>query len=395
MSEPLDIQIWDNQAIRVRLGSAKQRGAYNLRYTTLLPGGCGECQWRWPAQVGTAADYMVPPTLWGYNYRVDIVLAGEVIWSGRMEDLKLHKGADGVYWEVRALGFGVNLNDQVYTTQNVGAAETSTTITNAIATLAPQITAVSIDATGFSLTSPTVNLKMITAAAVVAWAAKYGDVTTYNPQVWYVYPDSDGTIRFTFSDRPTTVSIKGMVADFDEADFALFGKNLYNVAQVQYNGGTSVLTDTTTMAARQAAGPDGWGVVKHLIAVLPEITNSADATQAAAAMMTQFGVPRVAATSLKTSRTADQLTLRDSNGYRVDPLRIRAGTLMQFLDMPDTAGAYQGIQWANTFLIAGTDYDEDTQTLTITPEGYDNSSQKLLAKVDYLLRGRLGLTGVA
>lgn len=367
-------------------------GVWGLRYTTVLPGGCGECTFNLPAN---PQRFMSPPSIWGYNFRVDLYDAGDMFWSGRMEDLELHKGADGVHWTIRSLGYGINLNDQVYTSQNVGATETSTIISSAISSLAPQIGATSITATGFTLASATVTMKMISAGAMIAWAAKYGAATTYDPQVWYVYPDSDGTIRFTFQDRPTTVSIKGLVADFEEADFALFGKNLYNVAQVQYNGAASTLTDSATNAAQQGAGPGGWGVVKHLIAVLPEITNSADATQAAAAMMTQFGTPRIAATSLKTSRTIDQLNLRDSNNERVNPLRIRSGTLMQFLDMPDTAGEYQGIQWANTFLIAGTDYDEDSQTLTITPEGYDNSSQKLLAKVDYLLRGRLGLTGVA
>ena len=395
MTEAIDIQVRDNQSTAVRLGSMKAAGAYGLRYSTVLPGGCGECTFNLPAKGNTATDYMVPPSAWGYNYRVDLVLAGEIIWSGRMEDLALQKSGDSVHWTIKALGYGVNLNDQVYTTQAVNNVETSTIISNAITSLAPQIGATSITASGYTITNTaTVTLKLITAAAVIAWAAKYGDAT-FNPQVWYVYPDVDGTIRFTFADRPTTVSIIGLIADFEEADFALFGKNLYNKAQVQYNGGASVLTDNTTNLAKQSAGPGGWGVIKTLIAVLPEISQSADATQAASAMMTQFGVPRIAATSLRTSRTVDQLNLKDSNGDRVNPLRIRAGSLMQMLDMPDTAGAYQGIQWANTFLIAGTDYDEDSQTLTLTPEGYDNSAQKLLAKVDYLLRGRLGLTGVA
>lgn len=391
MSEPIDIQVRDNQSTPARLGSAKARGAWGLRYSTILPGGCGECTFNLPANPNS---YMAPPSIWGYNYRVDLTVGGEYIWSGRMEDLELHKGADGVHWQIRALGYGINLNDQYYTTQAVNNVETSTIISSAVASLAPQIGATSITATGFTISNATaVTLKLVSAAAAIAWASRYGAVTTYNPQVWYVYPDSDGTIRFTFQDRPTSVSIKGMVADFDEADFALFGKNLYNRAVVQYNGAAS--TATVDKPALQAAGPAGWNIIKTFAMVLPEITQSADATQAANAMVTQFGTPRIAATSLRTSRTADQLNLLDSNGERVNPLRIRSGTLMQFLDMPNTDGAYQGIQWANTFVIAGTEYDEDTQTLTLTPEGYDNSAQKLMAKVEYLLRGRLGLTGVA
>ena len=390
MSEPIDIMVRDNQSSPARLGSMRPHGAYGLRYSTILPGGCAECTFRLPA----TDDFLTPPSQWGYNYRVDLQLGGVVIWSGRMEDLQLHKGGDGVYWEIRSVGYGVNLNDQYYTTQAVNNVETSTIVSSAISSLAPQIAATSITATGFTIDNTTaVTLKMVSAAAAIAWAARFGLATTYNPQQWYVYPDSDGTIRFTFESRPTSVSIKGMVADFEEADFALFGKNLYNRAVVQYNGATSVATANDTTL--QAAGPGGWNVIKTFAMVLPEITQSVDAGQAANALLEQFGTPRIAATSLRTQRTVDQLNLLDSNGERVDPIKIRAGTLMQFLDMPDTGGAYQGIQWANTFVIAGTEYDEDSQTLTITPEGYDNSAEKLMAKVDYLLRGRLGLTGVA
>lgn len=390
MIEPLDIQVRDNQSTPLRLGSMRRVGAYGLRFSTILPGGCGECTFRLPA----TDDFLTPPQQYGYNYRVDLVQGGAIIWSGRMEDLEMHKGGDGVYWQIRALGYGVNLNDQYYTTQAVNNVETSTIVSSAISSLAPQIGATSITATGFTISNATaVTLKLVSAAAAIAWAARYGLVTTYNPQQWYIYPDDDGTVRFTFESRPTNVSIRGLLADFEEADFALFGKNLYNRAVVQYNGAGSVATVNNT--ALQAAGPAGWNVIKTFAAVLPEITQSADATQAANVFITQFGTPRIAATSLTTHRNVNQLNLRDSNNNRVDPIRIRAGTLMQLMDMPTTNGAYQGIQWANTFVIAGTEYDEDTQTLTLTPEGYDNSAQKLMAKVEYLLRGRLGLTGVA
>lgn len=388
----IDIRVRNNYSPPVTLEAPRRMGAYGLRYSTQLPGGCAECTFNIPVSSQSAEDYMVPPSIFGYNYRVDLVDNSEVFWSGRMEDLELHKGTDGIYWTIRAVGFGVNLTDQVYQTQNVNNVETSTVIQNAVTSLAPQIASYSITASGFTLSNTAaITLRAMTAGAVVAWASRFGDASL-NPQQWYVYPDSDGTIRFTWEDRPTTAAIQAMISDFHEADFALYGKNLFNrVVSQTANGVTYVQTETTASQTLQQAGPAGWGIIKTFLAVLPETVNAIDHDQLGKTLLSQFGTPRIAATSLKTGKSVDQLNMRDTYGRVVDPIRIRAGTLMSFVDMPDTAGAYNGIQWNNTFVIAGTDYHEDTQTLTVTPEGYDNTAQKLFAKVEYLLRGRLGL----
>lgn len=386
---PIDINIRNNYTTPVNLGSARSLGAYGLRFSTMLPGGCGECTFNLPVSSFSAEDYLVPPSIWSYNNRVNLLDGGEMFWSGRMEDLELHKGTDGIYWTIRALGFGVNLMDQIYTTQDVRNVATGTVITNAVTSLAPQITAYSVSASGFTLSNvAAITLNTISAGAVVAWASRYGD-SAFNPAQWYVYPDSDGTIRFTWEDRPTTAGIRALLADFHEADFALYGKNLYNRIVSHTSGGSHVTRNNTTLQGGGELG--GWNVIKTFVAVLPETAQAADHQQLGDALLTQFGTPRIAATSLRTQKAADQLTMVDTYGRQVNPFRIRAGQLMQFMDMPTSAGLSNGIQWANTFVVAGTDYDEDSQTLTITPEGYDNSADKLLAKVDYLLRGRLGL----
>lgn len=391
MATAFDILVKDNQATPTPRGNLKRRGAYGLRFSTILPGGCAECTFNLPFEGNL--QRLIIPTYLGFNYRVDVMDGGEFIWSGRMEDVVFHKGTDGYYFTVTARGYGMNLNDQMYTTQNVQGQVSSATISQAITDLAPQIGSVTITATGFTLNNAAaINLQMMTAGAVIAWAARYGD-SAYNPQQWFVYPTSNGTIEFTFEARPTATDVEGYLSDFVEAEMGLFGKNAYNRAIIRYNsGGTYYQLDNTT---QQGAGPTGWGVVRALNAVLPEITSSADAAQAANTMLSQFGTLRMAATSLRAPAGAKTLRLYDTNGAPVKPWSMKAGQLFRFRDVDPAQQAQTNLAWSNAFVIAGTEYDEDAQTVTLTPEGFDNSAEKLQAKVEYLLRGRYGLGGVA
>lgn len=385
------LRVTDNQSPGVYRGNLRSNGAYGLQFSTQLSAGCAECSLKIP-YTGTLNRLVIPSYL-GYNYRLDVLDGGEYIWSGRIEDVGFHKGADGYYFTVKAKGYGVNLGDQMHTSYAAGAQSLDTVITNAITTLSPQIRAYNITATGFTLSSATVNLQDIYAGAVIAWAARYGN-TAFSPQQWHVYPDpTTGAITFSFLPRPTSADVEGFLADFVEAEFALYGKNAYNRAQVRYNAGASYATRNNTTA--QAAGPGGWGLIRELRVVLPEITSSVDAQQAGDAMLTQYGTLRMAATTLRTPAGENTMRMVDSNGIRIRPWKLKAGQLFRFRDVDPADVSMSNLSWSSAFVIAGTSYNEDTQTLDITPEGFDDSADKLLAKVDYLLRGRFGLGGTA
>lgn len=368
--------IFDTQSPAVSRELPRDR-ITGVRFTTVHPGGCGELSFRVPAST------RVVPIWAGYNFEVRVLDGGDVFWSGRMDDLTAHRGPDGEWWQVGVHGFAVNLDDQVYTSQDVNNTQTSTIVTNGLSSLTQQIDANSITATGFTLSAATaVNLKLLTAAQVAQWVKQFGD-SSNNPQVWYVYPDTDGTVRFTLKDRPTTPDVVGSAADFTVVDFGLRGRQLANRVVVMYNAGASFVTvnDTTL----QGAGPAGWNLIRTAIAVIPEITQSADATQAANAILTQVKSARMAASNLALK---PPYRILDSNGQYLAPWRARAGTLFQFRDIDPAEGYLGTLAYNNSFLVAGTSFDEDSQALTITPESYDLTLEQIVARVRALLRGR-------
>ncbi|MCX6022954.1 MAG: hypothetical protein NTZ05_14730, partial [Chloroflexi bacterium] len=203
-----------------------------------------------------------------------------------------------------------------------------------------------------------------------------------NPQVWYVEPDPNGTIRFTFKPRPTTPDYQGYLRDFTAADFGLAGRQLYNRVTVVYTGGSVTVNDTTL----QGAGPAGWGFIRALDVQMPELSNATDATQAGNAILTQVKTGRMAAKGQLVVKRGS--TLLDGNGQRLKLSQVRAGRLFKFRDIDPAEGAGTNLAYNNTFLAAGVEFDEDGQMLTIQPENFDTSLDAILARSRALLAGR-------
>ncbi len=368
------ILVYDTQATSVLRGDLSPL-VYQLRISTTLPGGCGTCSFRLRAPTNVVPDYL------NFNYEVRLGDRGEIFWSGRMEDIIAHRGEDGEYWDVTAYGYGVNLEDQVYTSQDVSNTVTSTVALNAL-TQAPQIDASTLTASGFTISAATaVNLKLLTMAQVVNWAAHFGLVTSFTPYVWYVYPDADGTVRFTFDTRPTAAAYLMRSTDCELVEFGLIGRRLANRVVAQYNDGAANVTVNDT--ALQAAGPDGWNLIRTLREFVPEVTQSADATQVANALLTKYKRKTMAARTIRLRRGA---FLLDSNTIPVEPWRVRAGSLAQFIDVDPSEGT--GLTFTNSFLIQETEWDQDAQSLRIVPEHRDLTPNDAFAQLFSVLGGR-------
>lgn len=364
--------------------------ARRKRWSTVKPGGCGDCTFEIPIPAG---EYLTVPPYLGAGYKVELLDGGEVFWSGRLAAAKISKRRrGGRVWQVTARGWAVSLTDQYYTTQNVAGTETSVIVSNALSALAPDILATSISATGFTLSGATaITLQLMHALAVVAWAARYGTVTTFDPQTFLVYPDADGTVRFTFADRQSTAPVEVAEADFAESEFGFDERGAANRIVVRYNGGASYVTvnDTTL----QGAGPDGFGFIKTLAYVLGEITQSADATQAANALLTAAKAIRMAASGpfSVVCGEAFPMMIDTGTGQQVEPWRLRAGQLMRLTDVSPAEGADTNLAFLNSFEVAGTDYDEETGQLSIIPESYDQFLERSTAMALALLQGRISL----
>lgn len=373
------IIIQDNQSTPIERANLKGI-ASNVRISTMLPGGCSVASFEVP---GSEFGVLTTPEYVSWNYKVRFLDAGVEFWSGRLDDAQLSRRASGWWWRITAKGFFANLDDQQYLSQDVSGLQTSSIIANVIASLTQQIQTTSITATGFTLSgAAAINLKMLSAAQIVSWAAMFGD-SQFREQIWYVYPDSDGTVRFTYKPRPTTPDLECSVRGFRDVSFRMMGRNIANRVIAQYNAGAStVMKEDTDL---QSAGPLGYNVIRSARFFVPEVSQSADAQQAAQVALNMLKYPRMSADAIT---TGPQTTFRDANENIVPLHMVRSGMLLKFDDVPPATTQQDGVGFNNYCMIVGTDYDEATQTLTIRPETYDNVIDKMIAKSYEILVGR-------
>lgn len=357
---------------------------YNLHATTVHPGGCENASFKFKVPF---AGSLVFPEFLGFNFELQLWDSMGCYWIGRIEDFEYDIQGDTVEWSVVAKGYGVNLDDQAYTSKNLQNTLTSTGVSNTLTDLTSQIDTFDITATGFTISNATaVTLKMQRASQMVNWLKRLGDAAhTY--QVWYVYPDVNANVRFTFKPRPTAHELEAHLNDFTHNSGGLAGRRLYNSTQVQYNAGAS--TVTADDAALQAIGPTGWNLKKTLILFMNELTQGVDAQQVADTALAYFKTAKITSRRLIAQHGIEVL---DANKQIVELTRFRAGLLFKYADLNVPQSPVTNVSLANTFLIAATDWDEDALILTITPESLDQLLDSIIGQSQIMLSGRLNLT---
>lgn len=364
--------------------------AEKLRFTTVSPGGFGVCTFRLPADPDAAL--VAPPYLYPFNKVLLFAPRSvECIGAGRITAARLHGGGQSRWWDVTVEGYGVALGDTIISSLNVRNTESSAAVLSAVTGIG-EFDDLAITATGFTFSnSADITLRGMTAGAVLAFLSRFGD-SGLNPQQWTVYPDSAGNIVFTWGPRPTTAAVEAYLSEFTSYEFGSQTRVLGNEADVLYNNGVSLASVSDTDL--QAAGPDGFGLVRALALTLPQLTDSADATQAANALLAATSALRMSATSLVATTQTNYYRPLVSGGSEpgtpLEPWRIRAGTLFRLRDVP-TRSAPGTLAFTDSFTIVETDYDEDSRTLRIIPESFDLLLERSVAQVRALLSGRTSL----
>ena len=374
-----DVTITDNQASPVSWNLKHEVVGWS--HTTAIPGGGLSASFK------VYAPTFIPPLYLRQFYNVTAAYERGIFWAGRIESLNSSQDREGEYWAVGCVGWGVHLDDQIDVSEDVSSTATNTVVANAVTNFTQKIDVQTISTTSWTLGAGITALKMMTPAQIIAQMMAFGD-TSNNAQQWHVYPQDDGDIEFTFEDRPAATGYTARASQFEHKQFGSIGSRLANRVIVQYANATKTVTvnDTTL----QGAGPAGWGFIKAIKLIYNEIPDSAagdaDALQIATVALALAGVERMAAKSLVARNNVD---FRNSDGHDVPLHRIRSGKILELEDlMGRSTGGSNALTFDRSCLIVGTTYDEDTQTLSITPESYALTIEQQIARIYQVLDGR-------
>ena len=347
----------------VNIGSYSAVPLQGLVLTTNSPGGCG--------QLTGKLEYRPPyaPLLaLRENDRVEVFDAGGLVWRGRLEEKGADIQAGAAVWDFVALGYAASLRDQEYTTATTFAGGTAieAIFTTVRDDLCPDISTDNslVVATGRTLAGVSADMIGKTAQDVMDAAMQIGD-SAGQRLYWHIWEGVRGAnqeAQLELIARPTTPEYVVGLEQGARVTIRWALSRLANRIVVRWGAGPTYTTRNDT--ASQAASPDGYGVTK-IMHVQQDLVNTAtDAQNVGDALLAQFARVRAVASRIVIPSTAQ---IGTAGGGVVLPWRVRAGRMIRVRDLRPSSWGGEGYD----FVIAGTSWDEDAQTLTVTPEGRD------------------------
>ena len=349
--------------------SALSAEVEQLRVSTQSPGGCAVLSFTIREPISAAL-----PVYLGAAYDVRLQDEQGTFWAGRMEEIAICRHRNAEFFQVHVLGYAAHLDDRIGLTENVSGQATNTVADNAVANHTQKIDSRDVDATGFTLQATTaITHTNKRVRELVNWAAQFGD-SADKRILWHVWPDGTKN-AFEFKIEPAAAGYFIRLADMSFFHAGFIFKNYANRIIVQYNAGAS--TETREDATAQGAGPDGVNVIRTHFVSIPEITQALDAQQAGDRLLNTMKTLRMHAQRITLPRGA---VILDADRQEVSPWRVRAGKLVQIEDMSPYVGAGSNLAWNNSFLLVGTEWDEDSQELTLIPETWDPDISTIIAK---------------
>lgn len=341
----------------------------NLSISTQEPGGCLECSFRFHISIRTVPYFL------GANYDLRVIDHEGCFWRGRLERVDAVRTQNAEWWDITAVGYGAALSDQHLPSTNLQNTVTTTGITDTLtyaAAILSQVTH-SIEASGVTLTNTAaITRAWDTPAERINFLKRFG-YSDNSQMLAHIYPhEQSAWPQLTVKKRSTTAEYTMYLADatgrfgFDFANYA-------NRVDVVYNNGASNTTRNDT--AGQGISPDGVNIIKSQLVSIPEITNATDAAAAGDAVLAHAKRLRMDAREL---RVSGRPIILDANGQSVGPWRVRAGKVLQLLDL--VPAGLSNIEWNNSMLITRTVWDDTSQVLSITPENAESGIDALVAR---------------
>lgn len=363
-------------------------GAYGLSFTTHYRFGCMEARFTIPAQGNEPGSQ---PQVFQAGYDIRLSDARGCFWRGFISGLRFTETAQGRAWDVECTGYCVGLGERFTTAYNAGGKTIDQIIIDAlgIATTAWETT--DITTGGYTIAAATAYPNIHGAASLhagqlLAWGAQFDQGAQ-----WGIWAEDDGSRTFLYKPRPSSPTLYLRKADFPDTDWGYDRSPLFNEIQGEYNRGGTVALPTYSYSA--SSDPDSQASFgpRTLAVRLWELTDVNDVDQVLDSILALAKRPRMSSTLFRTvAREGYGLLAAQSaraDAAIVAPHRIRAGELASFVDLPALDPAGVTTDFNSLAVIAQTEYDEESATLTLTPEGVTDTIGGYLARFEALAAG--------
>lgn len=339
-----------------------------LRFGTISPGGCYTASW---TMTSTAAlpSSSIPQT----DLHVDLMCNGSLVWSGIVDSVKTSMSRYVTEWSVSAVGYGVVFTDNpVEADLSYPLGSTVEGVLRTVKGFYSGILATDnrmIGSTGRQLAAATANYRGKLPMQIINDMIVLGD--SLNQELtWHVWPgDRSGENRpiFELKTRDTVASYSVSVNEGAIVSSESSRKDQYTRVQISYAGG---LTATERDASLEAAWPVGRGRARTLQVNASDVTDEAIARRDARALLVRAGTHKAKGESIFIPRGC---RISYAGGGTCQPELVQAGKVIYVADMKS-----RGIDLVDsTFYIGQTDYNSDSDELTITPYGPDDLSALL------------------
>ena len=374
----LQVRLYDNNLSTPTLIEDLTDRVSNLRISTSLNGGFQFCSFRISSSIGEAWNYLSREGKRGYHfYRLVVNEEQRVIWEGRVSEIQLLIEAQYQGLEIKAFGYWSSMRDQFYT-DNDGTDWTSGSghqiddiIKEVLTDECPDINsdqsniaAGSRDLAGIDFSTKAYPQDIV------------NDLTKNSDDdnsVWF-FAIWENRIPYLFKRAVTQVDHYVWLESLDDLRLTQSATELRN-AILPFVGSTEGTTQTNTTSL--ALYPR-----REFKVSLKTGTNANRQGDAATTAAEERGFPRQQQSFTVSGRIYNAVA--GDAGARLEEIplwRVRAGDVIRIQDLVPATAATPSLDDVRTFYIMETEYDADTNTLTVQPDRRRRSLPSIIAKI--------------
>jgi hypothetical protein len=331
-----------------------------IRLTASSPGGWALCTWRSAVRFPYLGIADVLP-----NSRLELRDSEGLLARLRLEDPGPSLARTTSVLNFVTHGYAASLSDRFYETATTFAIGTmvETVVQTVRNDLCPDLSSSNrlIATTGRALSATTASWIDRTPADTLREITLLGTLLD-EPLTWHVWEGLDRPgekPELELITRPQAPDYFVTIGDGATVDLSMPYSEMVNRVVVVW-GPTPTRTAVDDLDS-QSLPPLGYGGIRAKRIDAPHITSEADARAIGRTALAQYSRVRARGRSITIPSTTP---ITNASGGQISPQRVRCGRMVEVSDL--RAGALSTKQYQ--FLIAGTDYDDETEQLTITPE---------------------------